>query len=159
MIQYYFSPNKCEIDSAQLMSDIRKAIKGNILPLGERSYIKLVLVEIIEKMERPKKMAEQGFALYFPDSDGSYRLNAALGLIKCELEDIPHKENSNTAWIVIHDIIKELESNAYPDDESELCSEPQIYVARDIWVDPQEPLGNGFQSKGGHDHRGACSIH
>jgi hypothetical protein len=95
MIPYYFSPNKCEIDSARLMIDIRKALKGNMLHLGERSCIKCVLVEIIERVERPKKMAEQGFAMYFPDSDGSYRLNAALGLIRCELEDILQKEESN----------------------------------------------------------------
>jgi hypothetical protein len=116
MTPYYFSPNMYEIDSARLMSDIRKAIQGNILPLGERSYIKLVLAKIIEEMERPKRWQNRGFTLDFPDSAGSYRLNAALGLIKCELEDIPHEENSNTAWIVIQDIIKELELKAYPPD-------------------------------------------
>lgn len=118
MNKYYFSPAKLEIDSARLIIDIEKALKCNTLPLGGRSYIKLVLEEIIERMELPKFMAEQGFNIDFPGSDGSYRLRTALGLLKCEHEDILRKDDPNTAWIIIQDIIKELESKAYPDDES-----------------------------------------
>jgi len=149
MIKYYFSPTKLEIDSARLIIDIGKALKGNTLPLGERSYIKLVLEEIIERMERPKIMAEQEFNIDFPGSDGSYRLRTALGLLKCELEGILRKDDPNTVWIIIQDIIKELESKACPDDESFIYSEQWIYVARDIPVAPWKPLGNGLQPSGG----------
>lgn len=145
MIKYYFSPAKLEIDSARLIVDIGKALKGSRVPLGERSYIKLVLKEIIERMERPKIMAEQEFNIDFPGNDGSYRLRTALGLTKCELEDILRKEDPSTAWIIIQDIIKELESKAYPDDESFTYREPLIYVARDIPVAPRKSLGNGLQ--------------
>lgn len=149
MIKYYFSPTKLEIDSARLIIDIGKALKGNTLPLGERSYIKLVLEEIIERMERPEIVAEQEFNIDFPGSDGSYRLRTALGLLKCELEDILRKDDLNTAWITIQDIIKELELKAYPDDESFICSKKWIYVARGIPVVPWRPLGSGLQPNRG----------
>ena len=116
MVPFVFSTST----PLRLLADISKVIQGNILPLGKQSYIRCVLVEIQESLEREKEMAGKVVVLHFPNNDGSYRLNAALGLLKCELQDVPRKEASDECWAIIREIIKELETKAYPDDDSEL---------------------------------------